>query len=180
MTSPVVRRLLTTTLFSTLGLSAALLGGNALAQTPSPERMDRQGQHSQRMQKRMEEGMQRLEKALQLTPEQNTSWLRFKAQMAQAKPAVPGTSRADAHKAMANMKTPERLAAMEQRHSAHSAAMQQRHQAIRAFYADLSPEQQSRFDEHSQRQRGHGMEKMGKGKPHGGDMDHHHGQKQPG
>lgn len=174
MTSTVVLRFHTITVLRSLCLGATLLGANALAQAPNPESMDRQAQHTQRT----EQGLQRLEKALQLTPEQNTNWLHFKAQMAQSKPLKLGMSRTDGYKAMANMRTPERLLAAEQRHSTYSTAMRQRHQAILSFYADLNPEQQVRFDAHSQHQRGHGVKKMGNGMSHSGTTCQHKGQKQ--
>ena len=147
-------------------LIAALLaasGAVATAQTPlqpaageSVERSapaERRGrfdpaQMQQRMAQRHSQRMAELKAQLRITPAQEGAWNQFSATM--QPPAIgqrPAQNRAD----WARLTTPQRIDQMQQRASERQQQMAQRGDAIKAFYAQLSAEQQKTFDERSRR-----------------------------
>ena len=170
-------------------LLAALLatsGAIALAQTPTPvppapapasevsaqppaagyrgDRMDPAWRH-QRMSERHARRMAELKAALKITPAQESAWNTFDAAMQPpAQPPSRAMSRAD----MEQLTTPERIDRMQKRRAERNALMQQRGDAVKAFYAQLTPEQQETFDRHARR--------FGKHMDHGfgHDKDHKH------
>jgi len=173
-------------------LLAALLaasGAVALAQTPAAEpapapapepvsavtaqppaaaahrdgRMDPAKRH-QRMSERHAHRMAELKAALKLTPDQENAWNTFDAAMqppAQP-PGDPAMSRAD----MEKLTTPERIDHMQKRRAERSALIQQRSDAVKAFYAQLTPAQQTTFDQHARHFHPHDEHGAGHGKGH--------------
>lgn len=160
------------------GLLAASLGATAIAQTPpaapaagetatqpaagkqrphmSPE------QFRQRMAERHAKRMTELKAKLQLTPAQESAWNTYTAAM--QPPARDGRQRMD-REAFAKLTTPERIDRMQAMQTERQAAMRQRGDATKAFYAQLTPEQQKAFDSATMRHGGHGH--------HGGPGKHH-------
>jgi Spy/CpxP family protein refolding chaperone len=95
-----------------------------------------------RMAARHEKHMANLKTLLKLTPEQETAWTDFTAAM--QPPNLPERmSRAERQK----LTTPERIELMQKRAAERQAHMKQRGDAIKAFYAQLTPEQQKVFDQ---------------------------------
>jgi hypothetical protein len=146
-------------------LLATLLAASsavAMAQTPAPAAGDASatassaaGEHHgrkdnkdraemrQRMAERHAHHMAELKTALQITSEQESAWNTFAAAM--QPPATPpnlAASRAEFQK----LTTPERIDLMQKRQAEREAAMKQRADAVKAFYAQLTPEQQKTFD----------------------------------
>lgn len=147
--------------------AAALLGalaGSAIAQTPPPaapapaasgssmQRHDRGLQDMARWQQRHERHLADLKQSLQLTPAQAPAWDAFAAAM---KPPATPPQRPD-RDALARMTTPERLDQMRALHQQRLAEMDRRAEATKAFYAQLSPEQKKRLDQHTDRMLSHG------------------------
>ncbi len=172
----------------------ALLAGTAFAQatTPAPtpaasgahrqasghgemherHRHDGRSHDSAKMQKRFDQRIAELKKSLQITPAQEPAWTEFSNAM--RPPATPPQMPDRA--AMEKMTTPQRLDQMQALRKQHLAQMDKREAATRAFYSQLSAEQQKRFDEQARRmgRRGehhrdghHGHEE------HGGQRHHH-------
>ena len=117
-----------------------------------------------RMAARSAQHQAELKAALKLTPAQEGAWTRFTGAM--QPPAAGPRDRMD-REAFKNMTTPQRIDAMEKRQAEHQAHMKQRGEAVKAFYAQLTPEQQKVFDERGMR---HGE---GKGGHRGGHRGHH-------
>jgi protein CpxP len=103
--------------------------------------------HREQMVKRHEKRLAALKTQLQLTPAQEGAWQAF--EQAHRPPSKPLTTAPD-REALGQLKTPERIEAMQQHAEAHHNAMQaqmkQVGDATRAFYAQLTPEQQKIFD----------------------------------
>ena len=105
---------------------------------------------------------------LQLTPEQEPAWNSFLQSM---KPD------ADARKArldwqgMDQLTTPERIDRMQAMQTERQAAMRQRGDATKAFYAQLTPEQQKTFDTATLRHGRHGRASNGHHHPEGQGAD---------
>lgn len=120
------------------------------------------------MQKRMAERhasrMAELKKQLNITPAQEGAWNNFAAAM-QPKPPAQRPDRAEFDK----LTTPQRIDRMQALHAERAAEMKARGDATKAFYAQLTPEQQKAFDQRALRggKRGHG----------GGHHDGHHGRR---
>lgn len=149
----------------------AALSGSALAHMngdgPSGHeghgaRMEKMREHrSQHHQKRLAE----LQARLQLQPPQEAAWTTFSQAM--QPPATPATRME--HSALEKLPTPERIDQMQALHAQRQTQMKQRGEAIKAFYAQLSPEQQKTFDAHTTRWMG-AMGGMG---AHGQHARHH-------
>lgn len=120
------------------------------------------------MQKRMAERhasrMAELKTQLKITPAQEGAWNNFAAAM-QPKPPAQRPDRAEFDK----LTTPQRIDRMQALHAEHAAEMKARGDATKAFYAQLTPEQQKAFDQRALRggKRGHG----------GAHHDGHHGRR---
>ena len=157
------------------GLLAASLGSVAIAQN-APQataaqpaageasgraRMD-PAQRQQRMAEHHAKRQAELKAQLKLTPAQEGAWNQYTAAMQPPAPDARGpASRAD----FARLSTPERIDLMQKRADERHARMKQRGDATKAFYAQLTPEQQKSFDSRAQRAgRGEGW--------HGGHGEH--------
>ena len=159
-------------------LLAALLatsGTVALAQTPpAPAAGDAAPHHAagerrdhmkkdpaemrQRMAERHEHRMAELKSQLKITSDQGAAWDTFAVAMKPpARPERPPMSRAEFDK----LTTPERIDLMQKRRAERDQQMNQRADAVKAFYAQLTPEQQKTFDAQARH--------FG---PHGGPLDH--------
>ena len=114
-------------------------------------------QHQQRHQRRAAA----LKQKLAITPEQENAWASFQqAMQPDAQARAPGP-RQD----WKQLSTPERIDLMQKRADERHARMKQRGDATKAFYAQLTPEQQKSFDSRAQRAgRGEGW--------HGGHGEH--------
>jgi hypothetical protein len=106
------------------------------------------------------EHLSALKEKLKLTPGQGAAWNAF-AQAAQP-PMHPRADRQGMRSAFEKLNTPQRLDKMMAMSDARRARMIEWVQATKAFYAELTPAQQSVFDAEARpnRHRGHG--------------DHHH------
>ena len=137
---------------------AAATGPAATAPAAGPGAGWRQKQRSERHAKHLE----RLKADLKLSPAQEGAWNQFSAAMQPPAPDARGpASRAD----FARLSTPERIDLMQKRADERHARMKQRGDATKAFYAQLTPEQQKSFDSRAQRAgRGEGW--------HGGHGEH--------
>jgi len=177
-----------------LGTLLATSSAIALAQTPPPPAgpahtgpvAARPGPGAQRdarpdpaqLQQRMAEHharrMAELKVLLQITPAQEGAWTAFAAAMQPpAQPPQPPMARAELDKLTA----PQRID-LQARHEAERAAhMKQRGDAVKAFYAQLNPEQQKVFDERGHL---HGPGDGQRGKPRGGHHGHPGGPGGPG
>lgn len=167
------------------GLLAATLGATAIAQTPPPpppaageaatqpaagkqrQRMSPEQFH-QRMSERHAKRMTELKGKLKLTAAQENAWNTYSAAM--QPPARDGRHRMD-REAMAKLTTPERIDRMQIMQTERQAAMRERGDAIKAFYAQLTPEQQKTFDTETLRHGRHG--KHGRHGHQGGPGKHH-------
>lgn len=145
--------------------TAAPAAGDASAQ---PQQRHAKGNPAERQKRWAEHRAKRqaeLKAALKLTPAQEGAWTSFTT--ATQPPARAERSPQD-REAFKNLKTPERIDMMEKRMAERQAHMKQRGEAVKAFYAQLTPEQQKVFDERGMR---HGK---GEGR-HGGHRGGHHG-----
>lgn len=146
---------------STLALAQAPAAGDAPAQPARAERMD-PARMQQRMAERHAQRMAQFKAELKLSPAQEGAWNQFSAAIQPpAQDARGPASRAD----FAKLSTPERIDLMQKRADERHARMKQRGDATKAFYAQLTPEQQKSFDSRAQRAgRGEGW--------HGGHGEH--------
>ncbi|MFT4193979.1 Spy/CpxP family protein refolding chaperone [Ottowia sp.] len=170
-----------------LGALLATSSAIALAQTPPPppagtppageasarpvagkrhDRMD-PAQRQQRMAEHRARRLAELKARLKLTPAQEGAWASFTAALQPpAQPARPPLQRGE----FAKLTTPQRIDLMAQRQAERATRMQQRGDATKAFYAQLTPEQQKTFDEQAMRhgpREGRGGPGHGKGHRHG-------------
>ena len=148
----------------------AATGAFAVAQAPAPAapaageassvqqrgRMDpaqfqqRMEQRQQRMQERRTQRMADLKAQLKITPAQEGAWTAYTAAMqppANAQRRGPRMDRAEFNK----LTTPQRIDRMEQFAAERQAQMKQRGEAVKAFYAQLTPEQQKLYDDRAMR-----------------------------
>lgn len=155
--------------FFLAGLLAATLGATAIAQTPpaapaageasTQPAAGKQRPHMsseqfhQRMAERHTKRMTELKAKLKLSPAQEGAWNTYTAAM--QPPARDGHVRMD-REAMAKLTTPERIDRMQAMQTEHQAAMRQRGDATKAFYTQLTPEQQKTFDSATLRHGRHG------------------------
>ena len=139
-------------------ITAGLLVGlaaSALAQMgmEGPSGHAGQGPHMEKMREHLREHrgqhhlkqLAQLKTQLQLQPAQEAAWTSFTQAM--QPPATP-PARPD-RSALEKLRTPERIDQMEALHAQRQAEMKQRGEAAKAFYAQLSPEQQKTFDARS-------------------------------
>jgi len=133
-------------------LLAALIatsGGFALAQTPPPAAPASAAAHAARMQQRMAEQhahrLVDLKARLKITPAQEGAWATYATAL--QPPARPPQQRGEFEK----LTTPQRIDLMQQRQAERATRMQQFGDATKAFYAQLSPEQQKTFDDVARR-----------------------------
>ena len=144
----------------------AATGAFAVAQAPAPAapaageassvqqrgRMDpaqfqqRMEQRQQRMQERRTQRMADLKAQLKITPAQEGAWTAYTAAM-QPPAKGPRMDRAEFDK----LTTPQRIDRMQQRSAERQAQMKQRGDAVKAFYAQLTPEQQKLYDDRAMR-----------------------------
>ena len=145
------------------GLLAASLGSVAIAQN-APQataaqpaageasgraRMD-PAQRQQRMAEHHAKRQAELKAQLKLTPAQEGAWTAYTAAMqppANAQRRGPRMDRAEFDK----LTTPQRIDRMEQFAAERQAQMKQRGDAVKAFYAQLTPEQQKLYDDRAMR-----------------------------
>lgn len=135
---------------------------------------DRTAGRGQRMQARIAQRLAALKDRLDLAPQQEGAWETFASAMQPS---------SDALNRMASMRTerdtlttPERIDRMRALRSERDAAMDKRFDATKAFYAELSAEQQKTFDANAQRDRQMGRHRRHHGR-HGNMHKHgsHHG-----
>jgi hypothetical protein len=108
------------------------------------ERMaQRQQEWRKHMAERHAEGLAKLKAALAITPAQEGAWSQFAAAM--QPPAAPQPAGQPGE--WARLTTPERIDRMEQRMAEHQQRVKQTGDAVKAFYAQITPEQQKIFDE---------------------------------
>ncbi len=169
------------------GLLATTLGAVAVAQTPPtpaqaqaaaseakarPAAGERRGhkdpaKFQQRMAERHAEHMEALKGKLNITPAQEGAWNSYTKAM--QPPARDGSQRLD-RDAFAKLTTPERIDRVQAMQAERQTAERQRGEATKAFYAQLTPEQQKTFDSETLRSRGHAQH--GKRGPQGGPEKH--------
>jgi len=135
----------------TLALAQAPAAGDAPARPGwserRAERMD-PARMQQRMAERHAQRLDKLKAELKLSPAQEGAWNQFSAAMQPPALGARGpASRAD----FAKLSTPERIDLMQKRADERHARMKQRGDATKAFYAQLTPEQQKSFDSRAQR-----------------------------
>ena len=150
-----------------LGALLATSSAIALAQTPPPPvaatpaageaaahgkhhgRMD-PAQRQQRMAEHRARRLAELKAQLKLVPAQEGAWTAYTAAMqppANAQRRGPRMDRAEFDK----LTTPQRIDRMEQFAAERQAQMKQRGDAVKAFYAQLTPEQQKLYDDRAMR-----------------------------
>jgi Spy/CpxP family protein refolding chaperone len=159
-------------LFTKRALMVGLIAGSgilaasafAMTATGPGSKGDCEARHGQQFHARWEEHraehLSALKEKLKLTPEQGAAWTAFASASQRGEHPV-GVDRQAMRGEFAKLTTPQRLDKMlamaDQRH----ARMAERAQAIKTFYAQLTPEQQSVFDAEAMPGR------------HGGERHHH-------
>lgn len=148
----------------------AATGAFAVAQAPAPAtpaagettavqqrgRMDpaefqkRMEQRQQRMAERRAQRMADLKAQLKITPAQEAAWTAYTGAMQPPANAQRAGQRMDRAE-FANLSTPQRIDLMQQRADERHAQMKQRGDAVKAFYAQLTPEQQKIYDDRAMR-----------------------------
>lgn len=156
---------------ATPAAKAAPAAGEANAQPAKRHERRHPAERHQRLQERIAKHQAALKTALQLTPAQEAAWTTYTASMQPpARAERPRYDRAEFTK----LTTPQRIDLMEKHAAERQAHMKQRGDAIKAFYAQLTPEQQKVFDEraftHGKRdgKRGPGPRGHHEGHRHGG------------
>ena len=126
---------------------------------PAKPHADRQdfAKRFERMQQRRAERFAALKDKLKLSTGQEGAWSTYAAAVQPPRDAKP-PQRPDRAE-FGKLTTPERLDRMQARQAERAAMFAKRADATKAFYAQLSPEQQKTFDAESLRfgGRGHGM-----------------------
>lgn len=137
------------------------MGGGVGWHAVSPEQMQ------ERVQRRAQERMARLELALALTPEQRPAWDSFKTAMGERSERM--VANVQARNQNDQPKTAlERMARMEELSKLHQTEMAATRKAVEAFYPHLSEAQKIVFDADFMKaggrddKRGHGMRHDGK------------------
>ena len=121
------------------------------------------GARQQRWAERHAPRQAQLKAALQLTAAQEGAWATYTAAMQPPAQRPPRMDRAQ----MAQLTTPQRIDRMQAMQAERQQFMTQRMDAIKAFYAQLTPEQQKVYDQQAMRH--------GKGGRHGGGPGMHRG-----
>lgn len=126
------------------------------------------GKHDEKGADRMQARMTSIQSALNLKESQMAAWSAFEAAM--KPPAKADKQDRKQHKeAFKAMTTPERLDWMQSMKAKRETEMGQRTEAIKAFYAQLTPEQQKSFDEAFWSRHGRGGMGKHQSKDHHGD-----------
>jgi len=136
-------------------LLVAGLGAMASAPAMAGPDCGGMGSHREHHEKMMEQHHKQLHDALKLTPEQEPGWNKL-MESEHHKPLVGVGKQED----WAKLKTPERAEKMLDLSKARQTQMEEHVEALKAFYAQLKPEQQKVFDDFHMGPRG-GM----RGKP---------------
>jgi hypothetical protein len=106
-----------------------------------------EARHGQAFQAKREahraERLSGLKEKLKLAPEQEAAWTAFASA---SQPAMHPEDRQAKRAEFAKLNTPQRLDRMQAMAEVRRARMAERTQAIKAFYAQLTPEQQGVFD----------------------------------
>jgi len=164
--------------FKPLVLVAALVSGGMVgAAQPGPaagqqhaQMAGHGGMDMAKMQERMANRMAELKAKLNLTAAQEPAWAKFVAavqpptDMAQR---MGRENRADMHKDMQAMTTPQRIDRMNAMKAQRDAHKTSRNDATLALYIGLTSEQQKVFDDNSMRGRNGMGQHGGKGRHHG-------------
>lgn len=167
------KHLLTAGLLASIGFAAVAQGTAGSAPPAAPADAThahaRMGPHDPaKMQQYRAEHMAKrqaaLKEKLQITPAQEAAWSTFTAAL-----TPPAMGQRPDRAEFEKLTTPQRIDKMREMRTQHMAAMDQRADATKAFYAQLTPDQQKVFDAQTLR-RGHGM----RGGMHGG-MGMHEG-----
>ncbi len=154
-------------------LLLALVGGGALGASAWAMNADRgdgkpgcAARHGEAVQEkweaRREARLDDLKEKLKLAPSQEAAWQAF-TQSAKPGPMMQNGDREAMRASFARMSAPERMDAMLQKADLRRAHMAARADAVKAFYAQLTPEQQAVFDAES-------MPRDGRGHGHHGPM----------
>ncbi|MCO5115441.1 MAG: Spy/CpxP family protein refolding chaperone [Burkholderiaceae bacterium] len=113
---------------------------------------------AQRWAERRAQRLEQLKAQLKLSPAQEGAWSAYTAAM---QPPAQRPARMN-HAELAQLSTPQRIERMQALQAEHQQFMSQRLDAVKAFYAQLTPEQQKIYDQQSLR---HGP--AGRGGMHG-------------
>jgi pyruvate/2-oxoglutarate dehydrogenase complex dihydrolipoamide acyltransferase (E2) component len=116
------------------------------------------GPRAQRWAERRAQRLEQLKAQLKLSPAQEGAWSAYTAAM---QPPAQRPARMN-HAELAQLSTPQRIERMQALQAEHQQFMSQRLDAVKAFYAQLTPEQQKIYDQQSLR---HGP--AGRGGMHG-------------
>lgn len=128
----------------------------ALAQTPPPAAPAPgaaatapadPGARQQRWAEHRAKRLDQLKAQLKLSPAQDGAWAAYTAAMQPPALRPPRPSRAD----MAQLTTPQRIDRMQAMQAERQQRMSQRLDAVKAFYAQLTPEQQKVYDQQAMR-----------------------------
>ncbi|WP_303786225.1 Spy/CpxP family protein refolding chaperone [Azovibrio restrictus] len=111
--------------------------GYGMPDGPKAERM------KERMQKRLEARQEQLHKELKLSAAQEPAWRAYTE-----KSGPPLDWKFPDREAMDKLTAPERMEKMLEMSRQHQARMTERLEAMKAFYAQLTPEQKKVFDAH--------------------------------
>lgn len=136
------------TLLASVSVQAQPMGGMGMADTPMAQHhMGDAQQGHEHMHKHWQARLKTLHTKLQLSATQESAWTTFtEAMKPPTKPLMDPMDPA----ALAKLSTPERIDAMnawqDKHHAAMQAHMKQRGDAARAFYSQLTAEQQKVFD----------------------------------
>ena len=114
----------------------------ATAQATQPD-----GTRAQRWAERRAQRQEQLTAALKLSPAQEGAWSTYTAAM---QPPAQRPARMDRAE-MAQLTTPQRIERMQAVQAERQQFMNQRLHAVKAFYAQLTPEQQKVYDQQSLR-----------------------------
>ena len=109
------------------------------------------GPRAQRWAERRAQHLDQLKAALKLSPAQEGAWATYTTAMQPPAQRPPRMDRAE----LAQLTTPQRLDRMQAMQAERQQLMTRRADAIKAFYAQLTPEQQKVYDQQTLR-RGHG------------------------
>ncbi len=119
----------------------------AMPDTGSAVKPGCEARHGQQIQSRWQEHRTQrtaaLKEKLKLTPEQEAAWNKFAGV---AKPEQRHRDRQGMRDEFGKMNTPQRVDKMLAMSEMRRARMAERAEALKGFYAQLSPEQQSMFD----------------------------------
>jgi len=125
----------------------AALAPEAVASAPAAHQRFSPEQWHQRMAQRHAQHMADLKAALGIAPDQESAWSQFEAAMQPPEKPQPFGKPGE----WAKLTTPERIDRMEQRMADRQQHFKQMGDAIKAFYGQLTPQQQKIFDERSMR-----------------------------